>query len=235
VIDVFFNGVTLKECHSDIHRNIASLRETENLFDDLTDAPQGWQAATELEILTKPHTYLSNQPIIDRPFEEADYCEAITYPFDNWSASRYSDGSYGVWYGAKTLETTIYETAYHWRHGLLKDVGWENIDDVVIQRKVYFVRCDSSLLNFIPKLDLFPELINPNSYHFTQQIGARIHHEGHPGLLSQSARCEGNVYAIFNKQILSNPRQQCYLSYRIDAENIVIERQPNEIILTIKS
>lgn len=37
----------------------------------------------------------------------------IDYPFENITASRYSDGSTACWYGSETLEKTIYETRYH--------------------------------------------------------------------------------------------------------------------------
>ena len=233
MIDALFNGLTLHEHHGDIHRNIVSLRITEDLFDDLTDSPQGLNAAIELELASKPHTYTSKQPVINRPFEEARYCDAIEYPFKHWTKTRYSDGSFGIWYGADTLETSIFETVHHWRYGFLEDAGWQNLDGMTIDRKVYFVRCDTALLNFIPKLAEFPALIDPISYHLTQQIGARIHHDGHPGILNRSARCDGNIYTIFNQQVLSNPRQQCYLTYRINAGKVSIERQLNELIMQI--
>lgn len=234
-MDGLFEGITLTDFHSDMHRNIVSLRESLNLYDDLTDSPEGWQAAMDLELTAKPHTYISDQPIIDRPFEESAFYEAINYPFENWSKTRYSDGSFGVWYGADSLETSIHETVYHWRKNLLEDANWHTIEGVVIERKVYLVRCDAALLNFIPKLEAFPALIDPapSSYHITHQVGARIHHDGHPGLISHSARCEGDGYAIFKPQVLSNPRQFCYLTYRVEGGSVTIERQPGKLLLKI--
>ena len=178
-MDGLFDGLTLADVHGDIHRNIVSVRESQDLYDDLTDSPDGWQAAINLELTTKPHTYTSNQPVIDRPFEEAIFNEAINYPFENITKSRYSDGSFGVWYGANDLETSIHETAHHWRTNLLEDAGWHTLDGIVIERKVYRIRCDAGLLNFISKLETFPALIDPspNSYRLTQPVGARIHHD----------------------------------------------------------
>ncbi len=228
-----FNGLIISDFHGDTHRNVVSLRESQDLYDDLTNSHEGWQAATDLEIATKPHTYTSSQPIIDRPFEEVAYNEAIGYPFTHWSKTRFSDGSFGVWYGSDSLETTIYETVHHWRDGLLKDAGWQNIEGIVSERKSYLVRCDAALLNFIPKIKEFPELIDPDSYYLTHLIGTRIHQDGHPGLKSQSARCDGENYAIFNQQVLSNPRQLCYLTYRTEAGRVIIERQPGKVMLCI--
>ncbi|NOZ54899.1 MAG: RES family NAD+ phosphorylase [Gammaproteobacteria bacterium] len=234
-MDGLFENIMLADFHDDIHRNIVSLRESQHMYDDLSDSPVGWQAAIDLELATKPHTYMSNQAIIDRPFEEAVYDEAINHPFGKWSKTRFSDGSYGVWYGADSLETSIYETVYHWRTKLLEDAEWHTIDGIIIERKIYLVRCDAGLLNFIPKLETFPVLVDPSvaCYHLTHRIGSRIHHDGHPGLISRSARCEGNIYAIFKPQVLSNPRHCCYLTYRIEGNSVAVERQPGKLFLKI--
>ncbi|OGT21320.1 MAG: hypothetical protein A2V90_03480 [Gammaproteobacteria bacterium RBG_16_57_12] len=230
-----FDGLTITDFHGDAYRNIASLRESQDLFDDLTPSPEGWQAAIDLELSTKPRTYASHQPIIDRPFEEAAFNEAIRYPFTHWAKTRYSDGSFGVWYGTDSLVTSIHETVYHWRTHFLEDAAWHAREGVIGERKVYLVRCDAALLNYIPKVDAFPALIDPmpGGYHLTHQVGARIHHDGHPGLISRSARCEGEIYAIFNPQVLSNPRQLCYLTYRIEGGSVTIERQAGDLLMRI--
>jgi hypothetical protein len=233
IVDAFFDGLTVADLHDDAHRNIVSLRESRNLYDDLTDSPAGWQAAIDLELAAKPHTHVSGRPVIDRPFEEAAYNEAIDYPFKHWYRTRYSDGSYGVWYGADSLPTSIHETAHHWRRNLLEDVGWENEEGVAIERKVYLVRCDAALLDFRPRLADYPALVDPISYHLTQQIGARIHHDGHPGLVNRSARCEGDIYAVFNPRVLSNPRALCFLTYRIEGQAVAVERRPGEVLMRI--
>ncbi len=232
-MDGLFDGLGVTDIHANLHRNIVSLRKSENLYDDLTDNEDGWQAAIDLEKSTKPHTFESSQPIIDRPFEEARYYEAIGYPFDHWTKTRYSDGSFGVWYGADTLETSIYETVYHWHKGFLEDTNWQGREGIISERSVYEVRVDAALLAFIEKTAEFPALIDPHSYHQTQQVGARIHHDGHPGLITHSVRCEGEVYAIFNQAVLSHPRQKCYLTYRTLGNAVIVERQSGVELLKI--
>jgi hypothetical protein len=228
-----FHGMTLINYHSDPYRNIVSLRISEQLFDDLSDSPAAWKAGNDLEIMSKPHTHQSNEPIIDRPFEEAEYNEAIGYPFNNWSMSRYSNGSFGVWYAAETLESTVWETEYHWRNSFLADSGWANLEGVEIERKVYTVQCDAALLDFRVILNIHPRLIDRKNYDLTHQVGSRIHHDGHPGLISRSARCKGDVLAIFNKQVLSNPKTSCYLTYRIENGVTVIKREAGEVMMSI--
>jgi len=227
-VNEMFNGLTIADFHGDIHRNIVSLRVSENLYDDLSDGPDGWKAATDLEMASKPINYTSSQPIIARPFEESDHNSAIEYPFRHWASTRYSNGEFGVWYGSDTIETSIYETVHHWRDKLLKDADWQDVDGIQIQRKVYLVRCDAGLLDFRARIHSHPSLIDTDSYYLTRQVGARIHHDGHPSLISRSARCDGDIYAIFNQRVLSNPRHVCYLNYRIECGSVAIEREPGK-------
>jgi hypothetical protein len=76
-----------------------SLLQSQDLFDDLTHDPAEWLLAQKVEDGVKPPPYRSQTPIIDRPFEDAEWFNAIIWPFRHWQASRFSDGAYGVWYG----------------------------------------------------------------------------------------------------------------------------------------
>ncbi|MGC2165805.1 MAG: RES family NAD+ phosphorylase [Gallionella sp.] len=231
-MDAIFAGLRLADTHSDLYRNIVSLRVTENLFDDLSEDPSDWQQAIELELQTQPATYISKSPIIHRPFEEAAWEEAIGFPFREWSRSRYSDGSFGVWYGSDTLETTIYETSYHWRNKLLADAGFDEAG-ITIERRVHLVRCDAALIDLRDMVTQHPMLVSPNDYTVTQQVGGRLHREGHPGLVTVSARYAGDVYAVFNPAVLSNPRSNCYLTYTTTDNGVVVERTPGELLLSV--
>lgn len=176
-MDALLSKLFLTDTHQNIARNIVSLRKSEDLFDDLTDDPEAWQAAQLLEMETKPKLFNSHQPIIDRPFEEAEWNAAIAYPFLNSSQSRFSDGSFGVWYGADSIETTVYETVYHWQNTLLDDAGF-NKPGVEIQRKIYMVQCDSLLIDLRPAIKSHPELLHPTDYSTTHSIGRKLHREG---------------------------------------------------------
>lgn len=228
-MDSLFSNLNLTDIHQNIARNIVSLRVSQDLFDDLTDDPEAWQAAQFLEMETKPKLFNSHQPIIDRPFEEAEWNTAIGYPFKNASQSRFSDGAFGVWYGANSIETTVYETAYHWKHNLLDDAGFDK-PGVVIERRVYMVQCDSLLIDLRPQVKTHPEIIHASDYTATHIIGNKLHREGHPGLISKSARfAHGDVYAIFTPNVLSNPVHACYLTYRNTTGGIEIEREPGVV------
>src|SRR6266436_94795 len=84
--------------HDDLVRNIPGIRESQNLFDDLSADRVDWEIAIAAESAGR---ILSAAALITRPF---DYGTVISYSFDssNWQASRFSDASlYGVWYGPR--------------------------------------------------------------------------------------------------------------------------------------
>lgn len=224
-MDSLFGRVGLADIHADLARNIVSLRVSQDLFDDLSDDPVHWRTAQAVEAAVKPPFYTDAAPVIHRPFEDADWFNAIGFPFRHWQASRFSDGSFGIWYGSADVATTVYETVHHWYHGLLADAGFHAEPGVVAERKVYQVRCDAALLDFRPLAPNFPALVDPKDYGQTQLVGDRLHREGHPGLATRSARCPGDNFAVLNAAVLSGPRHQCYLTYRLDEGAVTVERE----------
>jgi hypothetical protein len=228
-VSEFFSGLTVVDTHQDVRRNIVSLRASRNLFDDLSGDAAEQELAQQVESTVKPPQYHSPTPVIHRPFEEAEWFNAIGWPFQHWQSSRYSDGSFGVWYGADSVETTVCETAYHWYHGVLLDAHGYADEAVAIERKVYNVACDALLLDLNPRVQQFPALLHETDLTFTQQVGARLRRESHPGLLTPSARYrEGLCYVIFNPAVLSSPRVNCMLTYRLKGQYIIVEKRPGK-------
>jgi RES domain len=224
-MDQLFAHLKLADIHRDVFRNIVSIHASQDLFDDLSEHPEDWVQAQQIEDEVKPLAYQSRKPVIDRPFEDALWFNAIAWPYQHWQTSRFSDGSFGVWYGCDSIETSVYETAYHWVNGLLRDAGFEN-ENVAAQRSLYLVACDAALLDLRPHAMKHDGLLHKSDYSYTQAIGARLHREGHPGLVTTSARhVAGHNYAILNPNVLSNPRHHCPLSYQLDGNRIRIEKQ----------
>ncbi len=228
-----FDRLRLADFHQDVLRNIVSLRQSQDLFDDLSDEPGEWLLAQKVEGEVKPPPYRSPTPIIDRPFEDAAWFNAIAWPFQHRQTSRFSDGSFGVWYGSESVETTVHESAHHWYHGLLRDAGFEGLE-VVSERKVYAVACDAALLDLREAVAEYPDLLHPSDHALCRSVGARIHREGHPGLLTRSVRRPaGENVAIFHPAVLSDPRHNCQLSYRLQGGRIVVEKQPGIAWITL--
>lgn len=228
-----FAQLALADIEQDLLRNIVSLRESQNLFDDLSSNEAEQKLAQQVEGEVKPPPYRSRTPIIARPFEDAQWFNAITWPFKHWQTSRFSDGTYGVWYGSESVETTVYESAYHWHRTLLSDAGFERLP-VLAERKVYSVACAAALLDLRKAAQHYPDLLHPSDYTLCHAVGARLQREGHPGLISQSARRrEGENIAIFNPGVLSNPRPNCQLTYRLQGDQIAVEKRPGHTWLTL--
>lgn len=206
------------------YRNVTSLRESEDLFDDLNDGDEGASAiAAEAEMRVKDH-------LIDR-FPENFYRSfhytrsIIDYPFKSepYLFTRFGDGTYGVWYGSLEMKTTVFETGFHM---IKAELAVEGLDEVVVrERAVYRVRCRAILIDLRGKQKSFAKLL-ADDYGFTQQIGRRMNREGHPGILVPSARIKGTNLVIFNPDVLSDPRLHCYLTYFFDplTLNMRIER-----------
>jgi hypothetical protein len=232
-VNSLFAKLTLADVQQDVARNIVSLRASQDLFDDLSEDPAEWLLAQTVEDEVKPPLYRSRTPAIHRPFEDAQWFNAIAWPFKHWQASRFSDGTYGVWYGSDSVETTVHESAYHWYKGLLSDAGFDT-GAVVAERKVYRVACAAALLDLRAASKAYPDLLHPSDCAFCQSVGARIHREGHPGLLTPSVRRpEGENVVVFNPDVLSNPVLTCHLTYRLDGDQIVVEKQPGTAWITL--
>ena len=212
----------------DLVRNIKGIRVSQDLFDDLAQDLADRAVAIAAEAATR---IPSPAPLITRPF---DYGTVITYPFvpHNWHATRYSDGlRHGVWYGALELETTVRETLYHW-HRFVTD-SFPIDREIVGERRVFQVRCEAILIDLREAAE--PRLVDRADYSFTQQLGAHLSRRAQSGLLAPSARGPGTAAAILRPEALSDVRELCYLTYRMNPaqEIATVERTPGETWLRI--
>jgi len=212
----------------DLIRNIKGIRVSQDLFDDLAQDAADRAVAIAAESATR---LPSAAPLITRPF---DYGTVITYPFvpHNWHATRYSDGlHYGVWYGALELETTVRETLYHWHRFVTDSFALDR--DIVGERRVFQVRCEAILIDLREARE--PRLVDRDDYGFTQQLGSYLSQRAQSGLLAPSARGPGTAAAILRPEALSDVRDLCYLTYRMNParDHAVVERTPGEAWLEI--
>jgi hypothetical protein len=216
---------------ADTYRNIVSLRESANLFDELSDDPHDQAVAIQAELETKKDIHPSTPAPIYKGFA---YNSAIAYPFltEPFLDTRFGDGSYGVWYGSMALITTIHETGYHIYRAIVSVEDHPNI--VKQERTIYTVHCAGILIDLSRKAGEHPDLVS-DDYGFCHLIGKKLQKEGHPGILYASARTDGINLAVFNPQILSNPRNNCFLTYIISTRDkmIRVEREVAKELVTI--
>ena len=194
-----------------VKRNITNRLSPADAFSDLTDDRVDTDAAEKLINKTKHNINFSDY---DNDFY---YTAAINYPFETepYMISRYSDGSFPIWYGSMDLETTIYETAYHAMHSLLNIDGLDINTLVTKKRAVFDVNCEGILFDFSKRSNDYPDLM-ANDYGFCQSIGKRLSQSGFPGFLSPSARYTGTNINVLLPEALTNLKLDQYLDYRID-------------------
>lgn len=223
---------TAVDFHGDLTRNIKTIREAQSLFDDLSVDASDWDVA----IAAEGQEYIpSEAPLITRPF---DYGAVITFPFvpQHWQETRFSDGlEYGVWYGSLDVDTTVYESIYHWRR-FIADSYAEEDRMIVGERRVFAVACDAIVLDLRGKETRFPGLVARGSYAYTHGLGRYLHAQGQNGVLTQSARASGTNAALLRPEVLSSVRDRCYLTYRTNPtrDEVIVERDPGETWLTVR-
>lgn len=225
--DLFDSSVAF---NADLVRNIPGIRTSQDLYDDLSSDPQDWAVAMAVEGQQRIPTASA---AITRPF---DYGTVITYALrsGHWQASRFSDATqFGVWYGSLDVETTVYETAWHWSRFVRDSYASEN-RDIVSERRVFDVRCDAILADLRGKEKRYPELVSRSSYAFCQAVGRTLQTQGLNGLLVQSARCDGINAALFRAERLSNVRDKQFLTYRYNpaSDRFRVERTPGRTWLS---
>ena len=211
-------------------RNIKGIRVSQSLFDDLSADPADQTLAIAAEGAER---IPSEAPLVTRPF---DYGSVITYPFvpHNWHATRWSDGlSYGVWYGSLELETTVFESVYHW-HRFVSDAFPAETRPIVGERRVLDVRCRAVLIDLRNSADA--RLVDRRDYGYTQSLGRYLHERSQNGLLARSARCQGLNAALLDPRCLSDPRDACFLTYRMAPaeDRVAVERTPGEPWLEVR-
>lgn len=218
----------------DAFRNFVNLRRSRDLFHRLADNEEDSAAAVKAEMRTRGR---KDQPLINRPFEP--WYGVVGFPFDhrNWARSRYTDGSFGVWYGSRRVETTVAETTYHFARELAGRGQDRHDRPIIRERCVKTAHVDALVFDLCGKERDFPALVASDSYDFTQQVGRAIHEGHHPGLLAPSARRAGGVNVdIFSPKYLRNPRDYCHLTYRFhpDDGRIEVEREPGTVWMTLR-
>ena len=226
--------MTLFDCavdyHNDVFRNIRGIRESQHLFDDLSNDPSDWEAANQLDSQT--HPALTHASIIQRAFDYSKN-DFIDYPFEHMTASRYSDGSIPCWYGSETLITSIYETCYHFGQEIQDAYAFFYPEQIIrVDRRVGLVHCEGLAFDLSRKALEYPWLVSPDQYTQCRHIGHRVANEGHPLLIVPSARQNDGVnLVVFNQNNLSNARDYCYLKYVYDLSEGTIKAYRGEHLL----
>jgi RES domain len=142
--------------------------------------------------------------------------------------SRFTDGSFGVFYAGRTLETAIAETKYH-REAFLRATSEPRIE---LDMRVYAVDLDAVLHDIRGMRDIMLGIYDPSSYTASQALAIEIRNSGSSGVAYDSVRKPGGeCVAIFKPRVLSNCRQERHVTYVWDGSSISIVYEKRDLSL----
>ena len=143
-------------------------------------------------------------------------------------ASRFTDGSYGVYYAAHSLETAVRETAFH--RGKFMAATHESACE--LDMRAYVGRPLKPLLDIRgPK---YRALHDPDDYATPQSFAKPLRAKGHWGIVYRSVRHPGGeCIAAFKPQAVSIPVAGAALAYVWDGERITKVYEKSEVLFEL--
>jgi hypothetical protein len=204
-------------------RIIASRYPPIHLFERLTLDPAVWDALITLEQLTNPRVRDEVGEIALVPPEErvsgpgASYVMA-SFTHINRRGSRFSDGTFGVYYAAAELETAIAETVHHFE-AFARDSG----DPVRMEDMRVLVGTVAEDFEDVAALaePHRGQVLNPDNYATSQAYARALRDDGAIGLVYPSVRrAEGTCIGAFRPRAVGIPQQERHLKYRWNGERV---------------
>lgn len=199
-------------------RIIPSVYPPINFFEDLVDATE-METLWEIESLTNERLRQEAGDIFLIPQEDricGPGSSIIMAAFTHLSKpTRFSDGSYGVYYAGFSLETAIRETVYH-RESFLRATVEEPSQ---LTMRLYEGTIIKPLHDIREKI--FLGLHDPMGYSESQVFGRKLRDRSSWGLLYNSVRHQGGAcIAAFRPPAVSIPSQISHLKYIWNGQKI---------------
>jgi hypothetical protein len=204
-------------------RVIASRYPPINLFERLTDDSAVWDALIGLEQLTNPRVRDEVGDIALVPPDErvsgpgASYVMAA-FTHINPRGSRFSDGSFGVYYAAAALETAIAETVFHFAAFARDSADPPRSEDMRV-----LVGAVSAEFEDVAELAVEQQcaLLDPDSYVASQAYAKQVQAAGGNGVTYASVRhAGGKCIGAFRPRAVAIPHQERHLKYRWNGERV---------------
>jgi RES domain len=191
------------------------------LFERVTD-PADLDAVLALESLTNDRVraevgQLDLIPPEDRVAGPGTSAIMAAFTHLNPDGSRFSDGTYGVYYAARALETAIAETRHH-REQFMRATAQPRME---LDMRVYLADLDAPLHDIRGLRETLPAIYAPDDYGASQALGRRLREQHSWGIAYNSVRHEGGECAgVFRPPALRHCRQERHLCYVWDGERI---------------
>lgn len=193
-----------------------------DLFEDLTNDPAEWELLAQIETAVNP---AYRDAIGEVSFVPVDH--RVSGPDATWVmapfchlnplGSRFSDGTYGVYYAGNRMETAIYETIYHLEIRLR--AGQAASDD--LDQRVLVGVIEGDFVDLNSDANAAAPFLDPNSNTASQAVGATARRAGEDGILYESVRDPGHLaLAVFIPPRVSPPKQERHLQYHWTGQRI---------------
>lgn len=204
---------------STVYRLVPSRFPPVGVFDRVSNADE-LVLLFELEGLTNDR--IANHPRLDLVAREdirvGDGWTPVMAAFCHPSpqGTRFSDGSFGVYYAAAHVDVAISETIYH-REQFLRDT---NEPACSIQMRCYAGELAEFLHDGLEP-PLPNDIMDRNRYEDSQRLGGALRASGSWGLSYPSARhAGGQCVALFRPPAIGPLRQAAHYQYEYDGERI---------------
>jgi hypothetical protein len=202
---------------SPCHRIVASRLPTIHLFERVAD-PADWDALYKLESITNPRIRnevgeLSLVPVADAV--SGPNASVVMAPFTHLSpqGTRFTDGHFGAYYAAESIDTAISETRFH-RENFLRATMQPPME---LEMRCYLADVACELHDLRTRRAQMPDVYDPSSYVASQKLGRTLRAAGSNGIAFDSVRrYGGECVAIFRPKLVQNVRQSVHLRYAWD-------------------
>ncbi|MDO8805961.1 MAG: RES family NAD+ phosphorylase [Elusimicrobiota bacterium] len=209
--------VTWKPCW----RIIPARYSKKKSFDRVTD-PEDREVIEQLEQMTNERTRQEHGDISlvlpgERVTGPGSAYIMAAFAYCNPIGSRFSDGSFGVYYAARTMETAIEESSFH-RENFLR---YTKEDPMRLEMLALTADLSGDLHDIRGMVKQFSKVYSRTKYSASQELGIKLRKGGSPGIAYDSVRRQdGECAAIFRPRTLSHCRQERHLIYEWDGKQI---------------
>ena len=199
------------------HRLVPSRFPPIGVFDRVAQ-PDDLEAVFELEALTNDRVRdetgeLALVPQQDRISGPGTTPIMAAFTHLNPEGSRFSDGSYGVYYCARELDTALAEVRYHQARFLRRTAE----GPLRLELRLYLANLDARLVD-VRKV---PKCHRPDDYAPSQKLGIALRAEARDGILYHSVRHAGGLCAaVFRPRLLQHCRQSKHYAFHFDGKDV---------------
>jgi RES domain-containing protein len=192
-----------------------------NLFERVAGA-EDFDALYALEAMTNARIRdevgdISLVPPDERLFGDGSSCIMAAFTHLNPHGSRFSDGSYGVFYCARDRQTAIAETRYHQS----RFMAATQEPPMRLSMRLYTVAAHGRVVDLRAASRAEPRIVDPDNYSYAQGIGRTLRQQNAHGILYPSVRQPGGeALAALRPTLLKNCLHAAYLEYRWNGQTI---------------